>query len=326
MMESADGSSSDAKPQSQPLEKKRLNRAPSPARPFLKDGHSRAPKATALTPKSPKLNKQQQQQHLPASFTSHSRPVRRALTGAKDKPAPVKSAAKSSAAKKASKVTQAKPVGKAADSVPRLAKSGKGTLIPVPRAPLTHSSDSPVRVPTGRLAQTDSSSDLSDCPSEPLSDEQRLAQAASSDAESGAGSGSSERGHAAAEEHADTGAGVGASGTARLHGQRPDITAAQTQASPARDKPRPEKHTGNAQLKPESGKEPAEEDLLREIEELRSENDYLKVIRVSRNMDNQHHCLLEGLLFSFLFPIPSLDQAFSHKCLHDFIPQGAFTL
>lgn len=293
MMESADGSSCDAKPQSQPLERKRLNRAPSPARPFLKDGHSRAPKATALTPKSPKLNKQQQ--HLPASFSSHSRPVRRALTGAKDKPPPVKSAAKSSATKKASKVTQAKPVIKAADTVPRLTKSGKGKLIPLPRAPLSHGSDSPVRVPTGRLAQTDSSSDLSDCPSEPLSDEQRLAQAASSDAESGAGSGSSERGHAAADEHVDAASSVGASGTARLHGQRADITAAQTQASPARDKIRPEKHTGNAQLKPDRGKEPAEEDLFREIEELRSENDYLKVIRVSRNIYNQHQCLLFSL-------------------------------
>lgn len=282
MMESADGSSSDAKPHSQPLEKKRLNRAPSPARPFLKDGHSRAPKATSLTPKSPKLNKQQQ----PAgSFTAHSRAVRRALTGAKDKPVPVKSAAKSSATKKASKVTQAKPVGKASDIVPRLAKSGRGKLIPLSRAPLAQGSDSPVRVPTGRLAQTDSSSDLSDCPSEPLSDEQRLAQAASSDAESGAGSGSSERGHAAADEPADTGAGVGASGTARLHGQRADITAAQPQASPAREKPRLEKHPGSEQLKPEGGKELAEEDLLREIEELRSENDYLKVIRVSRNID-----------------------------------------
>lgn len=290
MMESADGSSSDVKPQSQPLEKKRLNRAPSPARPFLKDGHSRAPKSSSLTPKSPKLSKQQPA----ASFTPHSRTVRRAVTGAKDKPAPVKSAAKSSATKKASKVTEAKPVGKAADTVPRLAKSGKGKLTPFLRAPLAHGSDSPVRVPTGRLAQTDSSSDLSDCPSEPLSDEQRLAQAASSDAESGAGSGSSERGHLAAEEAADPGA-VGASGGARLHAQRPDTIAAQAQASPAREKPKPEKHTESAQLKPGDGKDLAEEDLLREIEELRSENDYLKVIRISRKID----CLLSVLLTSF---------------------------
>lgn len=292
MMESADGSSSVAKQQSQPLEKKRLNRAPSPARPFLKDGHSRAPKATALTPKSPKLNKQQQPA---ASFTAHGRVVRRTLTGAKDKPAPVKNAAKSSATKKASKVTQVKPVGKAADTVPRLAKSGKGKLIPLSRAPLTHGSDSPVRVPTGRLAQTDSSSDLSDCPSEPLSDEQRLAQAASSDAESGAGSGSSERGHAAADEPADSGATAGASGGARLHGQRPDITTAQTQASPAREKHRQEKHTGSAQPKPDGGKDPAEEDLLREIEELRSENDYLKVISL------QNHQALKGSFYSAFF-------------------------
>ncbi|GAA6069947.1 microtubule cross-linking factor 1 isoform X1 [Tachysurus ichikawai] len=283
-MESADGSSSDTKPQNQSVEKKRLNRAPSPARPFLKDGHSRAPKSTALTPKSPKFSKQQHQQHqTAASFTSHIRSARRAVTGAKDKPAPVKSAAKSSTTKKASKVTQAKPIGKAADTVPRLAKSGKVKLIPLSRAPQAHGSDSPVRVPTGRLAQTDSSSDLSDCPSEPLSDEQRLAQAGSSDAESGAGSGSSERGHLTADEPADPGA-LRASGGARLLGQKPDIIAAQPEASPAREKPKPEKHTASAQLKPEGGKEPAEEDLLREVEELRSENDYLKVITVSRNV------------------------------------------
>lgn len=264
MMESADGSTSDAKPQSQPVEKKRLNRAPSPARPFLKDVHSRAPKASALTPKSPKLsNKQQQQQHCtPPSFSPHSRLLRRAVTaGAKDKPAPGKIAAKSAANKKAAKVTLAgKPAVKAADSVPRAPKGGKAKPVPLARAPPAHGSDSPVRVPTGRLAQTDSSSDLSDCPSEPLSDEQRLAQAASSDAESGAGSGCSA---AAADE------------TRLLHGQRADITtAAQAHASPARDKPKAETLP---QIKPEVCKELAEEDLLREIEELRSENDYLKV-------------------------------------------------
>lgn len=297
MMEIADGSSSDAKPQSQTLEKRRLNRAPSPARPFLKDGHSRALKSTPFTPKSPKLHKQPSA----ASLAPHSRAVRRAVTGAKDKPAQVKSATKSPANKKASRVTQAKPVGKAAETVPRLPKSGKGKPIPLSRAPLVLGSDSPVRVPTGRLAQTDSSSDLSDCPSEPLSDEQRLAQAASSDAESGAGSGSSERGHLAADEPA-----VGASGGARLHGQRPDTIAAQTQASPAPEQLKPEEQT-SAQLKPEAGKELAEEDLLREIEELRSENDYLKVIRVSRNLEHLV-CLKEHLVFpsvlSGLYPVP----------------------
>lgn len=290
-MESADGSSCDVKAQSQPLEKKRLNRAPSPARPFLKDGHSRAPKAAALTPKSPKAHKQQQQQPA-ASLSAHSRAVRRTLPGAKDKPAPLKSATKSSGTKKASKVTQAKAVGRAAaDSIPRLGNSAKGKLTPLSRAPLALGSDSPVRVPTGRLAPTDSSSDLSDCPSEPLSDEQRLAQAASSDAESGAGSGSSERGHAAGDEPAECGAGAGA----RLLGPRADITAAQAPASPARDKPRAETVPGSARVTPEAGRELAEDDLLREIEELRSENDYLKVIRGSGNI------LAFGLLKGWLF-------------------------
>lgn len=248
-MESSNGS--DTKPQSHhphpQVEKKRLNRAPSPARPVLKDVHSRSVKQ--IVPKSPKFSKQQ---HATAASVASSRVPRRAAPGAKDKPAPAKSNTKPSAAKKAVRVTQhAASEPKSAckvDTAPPIAKS-KGRL-----APLSHgAAGSPIRVPTGRVCQTDSSSDLSDCPSEPLSDEQRHVQAASSDAESASGSGSSERAEQVAVVRMRTAA------------------AGMSQASPVSGKT--EK---SAQLKAE-GKEMIHEDLLREIEELRSENDYLKV-------------------------------------------------
>ncbi|KAI7809793.1 putative protein SOGA2-like [Triplophysa rosa] len=247
-MESPNGS--DTKPQSHhphpQVEKKRLNRAPSPARPVLKDVHSRS--AKQIVPKSPKFSKQHA---TAASVTSQSRVPRRAAPGAKDKPAPAKSNIKPSAAKKAVKVTQhaasePKPACKV-DTAPQIAKS-KGRL-----APLSHgAAGSPIRVPTGRVCQTDSSSDLSDCPSEPLSDDQRLVQAASSDAESASGSGSSER--------AEQVAGV----------RMCTAAAGMCQASPVSGKT-----AKSAQLKAE-GKDMIHEDLSREIEELRSENDYLK--------------------------------------------------
>ncbi|XP_067218179.1 microtubule cross-linking factor 1 isoform X2 [Chanodichthys erythropterus] len=248
-MESSNGS--DTKPQSHhphpQVEKKRLNRAPSPARPVLKDVHSRT--AKPIVPKSPKFNKQQSSA---APVTPQSRVPRRTVPGAKDKSAsaPAKSNIKPSATKKAVKVTQhavsePKPACKAVDTAaPQIPKS-KGRL-------------APIRVPTGRgVCQTDSSSDLSDCPSEPLSDEQRLVQAASSDAESGSGSGSSEQA-----------AGVRVRALA--------LGAGGSQAAPApgahADKCKADK---DAQFKTE-GKEMAQEELLREIEDLRSENDYLK--------------------------------------------------
>eukprot|EP00066_Takifugu_rubripes_P025230 XP_011614496.1 PREDICTED: microtubule cross-linking factor 1-like [Takifugu rubripes] len=183
-MESSNGSGSDTKPQNHQLEKKRLNRAPSPARPFLKDVHSRSTKPPAIVPKSPKLK--------PASLPlAHpSRNSRRNTAASKEKVAAAsKSNAKSSAAKKPSKVAhpgaaelKAPPVKP--DSPVLKNKKGK----PASLSPGALSHGSPIRVPTGaplaRVSQTDSSSDLSDCPSEALSDEQRLALAASSDAES----------------------------------------------------------------------------------------------------------------------------------------------
>lgn len=208
-MESPNGSDSPPHPQ---VEKKRLNRAPSPARPVLRDVHFRS--AKQIVPKSPKFAKQ---------AASQTRVPRRAAPAAKDKPAPAKITVKPSAAKKAGKVTQhAPPEPKPAHQVDRI----KGRV----------AAGSPILVPTGR---GDSSSDLSDCPS----DERRRVQAASSDAESG----SSECAEQVRAEAAGT-----------------------RTASPG---------PGKAQ-RSAGGKDVFREDMLREIEELRSENDYLKVRRI----------------------------------------------
>ncbi|XP_062407125.1 microtubule cross-linking factor 1 [Sardina pilchardus] len=290
MMESPNGSGNDTRPHSHhQLEKKRLNRAPSPARPFLKDTHSRSPKTPAIVPKSPKLNKQQAP---PGQLATQSRLSRRTLTGAKDKSALAKSHLKSSVTKKAVKVTQhvaaaePKTASKVVDSSPHLAKSKKGRVAPLSHGPLGHGS--PIRVPTGatigRVGQTDSSSDLSDCPSEPLSDEQRLAQAPSSDAESGTGSGSSERDHVVAGDNPpQTASASEASGApvARLRAVEAPGARGMSQAAAGAgahtEKSKPDKSAAaSAQFKLERSKELIEEDLLREIEELRSENDYLK--------------------------------------------------
>ncbi|XP_028832257.1 microtubule cross-linking factor 1 isoform X2 [Denticeps clupeoides] len=267
MMESPNGSGSDVKAPSHQQEKKRLNRAPSPARPLLKDVHSRTPKPPATVPRSPKLNKQQQ----PPPTAAQSRLSRRTLAGAKEKPAPVRSTARPAAAKKAVKVTQhaasaeQRPAGKAPEGSPHHARSKKAKLAPLALGAPGHGS--PVRVPgaapAARVSQTDSSSDLSDCPSEPLSDEQRLAQAANSDAESGAGSGSSERGHP------PQAAPLPAAAAAR---SPRSVEAAEAAPLPAAKGMSP--GTGSGRV--EGGKELIQEDLLREIEELHSENDYLK--------------------------------------------------
>ncbi|KAM9322222.1 microtubule cross-linking factor 1 isoform 2-T2 [Pholidichthys leucotaenia] len=261
-MESSNGSGSDTKPQNHQLEKKRLNRAPSPARPFLKDVHSRATKPPAIVPKSPKLSKQQQS--VPVHLAHPNRISRRSAAGAKEKPVPAKSNPKTAATKKPLKVPQhpaaePKPPGIKQDTIssPILAKGKKGKLASGTPGPLSHGS--PIRVPTGaplgRVSQTDSSSDLSDCPSEPLSDEQRLVPAASSDAESGTGSSDRDQ--------------LGAAGMLRA-----------TEASSAKEKAsepqKQEKPSTSAQVRLPGSKDVTEEDLLREIEDLRSENDYLK--------------------------------------------------
>ncbi|KAM3603745.1 uncharacterized protein V6R79_001396 [Siganus canaliculatus] len=286
-MESSNGSGSDTKPQNHQLEKKRLNRAPSPARHFLKDVHSRATKPPAIVPKSPKLNKQQQQTAtLP---TAHpNRNSRRNTTGSKEKLATAKSNTKSSVAKKTTKVPQHAAAEPKASSIkpdstssPILAKSKKVKLASGSPGPLSHGS--PIRVPTGaplgRVSQTDSSSDLSDCPSEPLSDEQRLAPAASSDAESGTGS--SDRDQVAADNPLRAEAsGAAADAPLRTSDASTAKGSSMSQAQPAAgaqgEKQRQERPSSSAHFKPPGNKDVMEEDLLREVEDLRSENDYLK--------------------------------------------------
>ncbi|KAI3374260.1 hypothetical protein L3Q82_006107 [Scortum barcoo] len=279
-MESSNGSGSDTKPQNHQLEKKRLNRAPSPARPFLKDVHSRSAKPPAIVPKSPKLNKQS----APLPLAHPNRSSRRGSAGAKEKAAAAKSGTKSSAAKKPTKAPQhaaaePKAASVKADSTssPILAKSKKGKLASGSPGPLSHGS--PIRVPTGaplgRVSQTDSSSDLSDCPSEPLSDEQRLAPAASSDAESGTGS--SDRDQLGGDNPPRAEA-TGAPEAAAPLRTTEAPSAAKGSMSQAQhgEKPKQEKPSSSAQFRLPGAKDASEEDLLREVEDLRSENDYLK--------------------------------------------------
>lgn len=236
MMETSNGSAgSDTRP-SQP-EKKRPNRVPSPARPFLKDVHARAAKPPAIGPKSPKLAKQQ----------ATNRGSRRNITAAKEKPAAAaRSSAKAGLAKKPSRLPGAE--FKATGS-PILAKAKKGNLVPA-----CPGHGSPVRVPSGLVGQTDSSSDLSDCPSE-------LAPVASSDAESGTGS--SDKDHPGAEHP--------------LRSEPPATATATATATTLVLHPAAKATACAVRTGPEKKPKGPEEELLREIEDLRSENDYLKV-------------------------------------------------
>lgn len=321
-MESS-GTGESTKPPNHQLEKKRLNRVPSPARPFPKDVHSSSrssPKPTLIVPKSPKLTKHQHSSHVPVS-SNQNRITRRTPTGAKDnKPATVKSHSTKSSivTKKTVKVIQhaalepkpttasaSKPTPDSSTNSPHLTlkakKSKIATLTASHHGPL--SLGSPIRVPTGatphgsRVSQTDSSSDLSDCPSEPLSDEQRLVAAASSDGESGgSGSGFSDRDQvdypvqaaasasdAARAAGATAGSGVGslrtAEGSPAATGKG-GMSQAPGPGAHGGEGSKQEKASTSAQfIKLECSKEIIEEDLLREIEDLRSENEYLKVKR-----------------------------------------------
>lgn len=289
-MEISEGSGSDTKPQNHQLEKKRLNRAPSPARPFIKDVHSRSAKPPAIVPKSPKVSKQQQQQSVPLPSAHPNRNSRRSTTGQKEKLGTAKSHAKSPAVKKPlakvphhgaaePKAAGIKPEGTGS---PLLAKGKKGKAASGSPGGLCHGS--PIRVPTGatlgRVSQTDSSSDLSDCPSEPLSDEQRLAQAASSDPESGTGS--SDRDQPGPDNPLRPEAsGAAAADAPAPPGEAPAGKGSVSQAHPApgphAGRRKPEKAATSAQLRGAGAKQGGEEDLQREVEDLRSENDYLKV-------------------------------------------------
>ncbi|KAM9224326.1 microtubule cross-linking factor 1 [Dugong dugon] len=352
----AGGGAPDAKPQApgqhhrhhhlHPLaERKRLHRAPSPARPFLKDllvrpaapnpvaPHSaRAPAPAA--PRSPSLAGKTP--HSPGSLAAPGRLYRRGggAPGAKDKPpagAGARAAGGAKAApgpKRAARAAPAEPLPRSGKPPPlgseppsaaaknRKARRGSG-LPGVPSARAAESPSPAARLPavtlpvtsaaaTGaRISSTDSSSDLSDCPSEPLSDEQRPLPAASSDAESGTGSSDREppRG-ALAQSPAARGAPPGSPESPALLAASPASTWPGGRSSPGgvsagslgsgaaddaggrapleRAAPGRAEGSGGTSKEPGPDEQPRmmpaaeEEELLREMEELRSENDYLK--------------------------------------------------
>lgn len=323
-------------------ERRRLHRAPSPARPFLKDLHGRPPASGPATPssgrapapaapRSPSLAGKAPPS--PGTLAAPGRLSRRSggAPGAKDKPpagAGARAAGGAKAApglRRAARTAPAELLPRAGRPPPppgteplsaaakgRKAKRGSGapparaTGPPVPAAPIpavilavTSSAGSPA--PGSRISHTDSSSDLSDCPSEPLSDEQRLLPAASSDAESGTGSSDREplRG-APTTSPAARGAPPSSPEPPALLAAPPAAGACLGGRSSPGGVPAGSLGTGVAEdaggraplerTAPGIPKEPGpgeqtrlvpavavEEELMREIEELRSENDYLKV-------------------------------------------------
>lgn len=323
-------------------ERRRLHRAPSPARPFLKDLHGRpaapgpAPAAPSpgrapapAAPRSPSLAGKAPPSPVPLAAPGRLSRRSGGAPGAKDKPPPGAGARAAGGAKaapgprRAARAAPAEPLPRAGKPLPpgaeppptaakgRKAKRGSGTLparaagLPTPAAPVpsvilavTSAAGSPA--PGSRISHTDSSSDLSDCPSEPLSDEQRLLPAASSDAESGTGSSDREplRGAPTASPAArgappgspepsallavPTASGVCLGGRSSPGGV-PAASSAPGLAEDAGERVLLEQTLPGNPKEPGSGDQPQlvpaveEEELLREMEELRSENDYLKV-------------------------------------------------
>ncbi|XP_058412675.1 microtubule cross-linking factor 1 isoform X3 [Diceros bicornis minor] len=350
----AGGGAPDAKPQPpgqhhrhhhlHPLaERRRLHRAPSPARPFLKDLHGRpaapgpAPAAPSsgrapapAAPRSPSLAGKAPPSPGPLAAPGRLSRLSGGAPGAKDKPPPGAGARAAGGAKaapgprRAARAAPAEPLPRAGKPPPpplgaepppatakgRKARRGSGAPparaagLPTPAAPVpavilavTSAAGSPA--PGSRISHTDSSSDLSDCPSEPLSDEQRLLPAASSDAESGTGSSDREplRG-APTTSPAARGAPPGSPEPPALLAAPPAAGACLGgRGSPGgvpAGSPGPgvaedaggrlplERTVPGTPKEAGAGEQPRlvpaveEEELLREMEELRSENDYLK--------------------------------------------------
>ncbi|XP_019346108.2 microtubule cross-linking factor 1 isoform X11 [Alligator mississippiensis] len=272
------GDSLQAPPPPPHAEKKRLNRAPSPARPFLKDLHGRAgsAKPPPAPPKSPSLPGRPQP---PPPPPAHARLSRRGGPSAAGAGAGAGAAPGRAGSAKAALCCKKGGPGKAGPrqvgAEPGPAAKGRkakrcgapGSLVlPAASAPFPGGGGRQAAGPgPARLSHTDSSSDLSDCPSEPLSDEPRLAPAASSDTESATGSSDREQPPAA-------GRGVAAP-LATAPCSPGGTEAGAGRAAPGRTPAPP------AALPPPLPPQPRladEDDLLREIEELRSENDYLK--------------------------------------------------
>ncbi|XP_043543711.1 microtubule cross-linking factor 1 isoform X1 [Chiloscyllium plagiosum] len=323
-METVNGSPEIRQQQQQYVERKRLNRAPSPARP-LKDLHCRAsaaklclpPKPGGLVlPSSPTLplskpqlqpTHQQQQQQLPGLLLppAQSRLSRRSgVLGAKDKASAGGKAAKSpslSAPHPAKRVSSSKghpDKGRhhhhqqqqqgGGQQQQQLRKAKKCLLIEPSPGLSAATAQAPSPSPLAKTSHTDSSSDLSDCASEPLSDEQRPQageMTTTSDAESGTGSSDAESGRRCREsrqqqqQQQEAGAPLAPEQQQRRSpGKGSHLT--DGEHGPKAGKARQESRAGNA-CSPatetvEGGGRSQHQELLREIEELRSENDYLK--------------------------------------------------
>lgn len=311
-------------------ERRRLHRAPSPARPFLKDLHTRPATATPsagraptpAAPRSPSLAGKAPPSPGPPAAPGRLSRRSGVVPGAKDKPPPGAGARSAGGAKatpgtrRAARAGPAEPLSRAgrpagAEPPPavakgRKAKRGPGTpparavVPPAPAARVPAVTLSVTSVTGSRINHTDSSSDLSDCASEPLSDEQRLLPAASSDAESGTGSSDREPLRGAPTPSS------GSRGPPPGSPEPPTLLAAPPVASAClggRSSPGgtpsgspgpgsqedvggrvpPERTILGTSKDPSLGEQPRllvvaeEEELLREMEELRSENDYLKV-------------------------------------------------
>ncbi|XP_069709949.1 microtubule cross-linking factor 1 isoform X3 [Phaenicophaeus curvirostris] len=174
-------------------EKKKLHRAPSPARPFLKD--LRAAKPPPAPPKSPCLPGRAPPGAHPAPAGLPAAPgrlSRRPAAPGGRAAAAVAAAGRAGAraapcAKRAPRGAEPGGAGRGAGRHP----GGEGAA-PAGRARgkakrggAAGGGHAAAAAALARVGHTDSSSDLSDCPSEPLSDERRAAPAAGSDAESG---------------------------------------------------------------------------------------------------------------------------------------------
>ncbi|XP_072591002.1 microtubule cross-linking factor 1 isoform X10 [Vulpes vulpes] len=327
-------------------ERRRLHRAPSPARPFLKDLHGRTP-APGPAPAAPSSGRAPapaaprtpglagKAPPSPGTPAAPGRLSRRSggAPGAKDKPPPGAGARAAGGAKaapglrRAARTAPAELLPRAGRPPPptpptpptppppgtepppaaakgRRARRGSGApparapgppapAAPSPAVTLAATSSAGPPGPGPRISRTDSSSDLSDCPSEPLSDEQRLLPAASSDAESGTGSSDREPPRGAptttpaappeppAPLAAPPAPGAGLGGRSSPGGGRagaPGSAAAEDAGGRA-----PLGPAGPGTPRDAGPGEPTrlvpaavEEELLREMEELRSENDYLK--------------------------------------------------
>ncbi|XP_051010416.1 microtubule cross-linking factor 1 isoform X2 [Acomys russatus] len=310
-------------------ERRRLHRAPSPARPFLKDLHTRPATATSsagraptpAAPRSPSLAGKAPPSPGPPAAPGRLSRRSGVVPGAKDKPPPGAGARAAGGAKaapgtrRAARAGPAEPLSRVGRSAgaelpPAVAKGRKPKRSPgTPPARTVGPSAPAARVPAvtlsvtsvagSRVSHTDSSSDLSDCASEPLSDEQRLLPAASSDAESGTGSSDREPMRGAptpisgprvpppgspeppALLTAPPVAGACLGGRSSPGGVSSGSLGPFSQEDVEGRVP-PERTILGTLKEPSLGEQPRllvvaeEEELLREMEELRSENDYLK--------------------------------------------------